>query len=101
MDNQKIEVTLASELLHELKATSKRWFIAFCIMVVLEFATIAGFMWYMSLPVEESVVSVENDSGNANYVGADMNGEINNGENNSETAETSSTTQTETLNNGN
>lgn len=48
--------TLATELLHELKATSKRWFIAFCIMVVLEVATIAGFLWYISLPVEEYTI---------------------------------------------
>lgn len=98
MDNQKIEVTLASELLHELKATSKRWFIAFCIMVVLEFATIAGFMWYMSLPADE--LTIENDDGNANYIGNDLNGDLNNGEN-SEKAESSETAQTETLNNGN
>lgn len=98
MDNQKIEVTLASELLHELKATSKRWFIAFCIMVVLEFATIAGFMWYMSLPVDE--LTIENESGNANYIGNDLNGDLNNGENSEET-ESSETAQTETLNNGN
>ena len=98
MDNQNEVTTLASELLHELKATSKRWFIAFCIMVALELATIAGFMWYISLPVDESVVSVKNDSGNANYVGADMNGVINNGKDNGETQETSSTAQTETLN---
>ena len=98
MDNQNEVTTLASELLHELKATSKRWFIAFCIMVVLELATIIGFRWYISLPVDESVVSVENDSGNANYVGADMNGVINNGESNGETKETSSSAQTETLN---
>lgn len=46
-------ITLATELLHELKASAKRWFIAFCIMVVLEIATIAGFIWYISLPIEE------------------------------------------------
>lgn len=97
MDNQKIEVTLASELLHELKATSKRWFIAFCIMVVLEFATIAGFMWYMSLPVDE--LTIENESGNANYIGNDLNGDLDNGED-SEKTESSETAQTETLNNG-
>lgn len=45
--------TLATELLHEIKASSKRWFIAFCIMVGVELATIAGFLWYVSLPVEE------------------------------------------------
>lgn len=98
MDNQRNEVTLASELLHELKATSKRWFIAFCIMVVLEFATIAGFMWYMSLPVDE--LTIENESGNANYIGNDLNGDLNNGED-SEKTESSETAQTETLNNGN
>lgn len=48
--------TLATELLHELKASAKRWFIAFCIMVVLEIATIAGFLWYISLPVEEYTI---------------------------------------------
>ena len=98
MDNQRNEVTLATELLHELKATSKRWFIAFCIMVVLEFATIAGFMWYISLPADE--LTIENDSGNANYIGNDLNGDLNNGEN-SEKAESSETAQTETLNDGN
>ena len=51
MNNE--NMTLATELLHELKASAKRWFIAFCIMVVLEVATIAGFLWYISLPVEE------------------------------------------------
>lgn len=98
MDNQRNEVTLATELLHELKATSKRWFIAFCIMVALEFATIVGFMWYISLPVDE--LTIENDSGNANYIGNDLNGDLNNGEN-SEKAESSETAQTETLNDGN
>ena len=96
MDNK--ETTLASELLHEVKLSAKRWFIAFCIMVALEIATIAGFMWYMSLPVDE--VTIENDSGNANYIGNDLNGDLNNGEN-SEKTENSETAQTETLDNGN
>ena len=46
------EKSLASELLHELKTTCKRWFIAFIIMVGVEVATIVGFLWYISLPVE-------------------------------------------------
>lgn len=49
MDNDK----LATELLHEIKAASRRWFIAFCVMVGVEVATIGGFLWYISLPVEE------------------------------------------------
>lgn len=71
--------TLATELLKELNASAKRWFIAFCIMVFLELATIAGFMWYITLPVAEEQITVDNESGNANYIGNDMNGDINNG----------------------
>jgi len=55
MDNK--ENSLATELLHELKASATRWFIAFCVMVFLELATIAGFLWYISLPVEEATIS--------------------------------------------
>ena len=73
---------LATELMHELKANAKRWFIAFVVMVVLEVLTIAGFIAYCALPVEESkTVQMENDSGDANYVGGDNVGEINNGKN--------------------
>ena len=50
--------TLATELLKELKASSKRWFIAFCIMCSVEVVTIAGFLWYITLPVEESSETV-------------------------------------------
>lgn len=74
--------TLAMEILAEVQRSAKRWFIAFIIMTVLEAATIAGFVWYISLPVEESV-TVENDEGNANYVGGDVGGDITNGKNNS------------------
>lgn len=77
------QMTLATEMLHELKASSKRWFTAFCVMVGLEIATIAGFLWYVSLPVDE--VTVESDGGNANYIGNDLEGDLINGEGNSET----------------
>lgn len=76
------EEKLATELLHEIKASAKRWFIAFCVMVALEVATIGGFLWYISLPVEE-VTTIENEDGSANYIGGHMSGVINNGENNS------------------
>jgi len=71
--------TLASELLHQIKMNSKRWFIAFCIMVGIEIATITGFLWYISLPVED--VTIENETGNANYIGRDLQGGLYNGEN--------------------
>ena len=51
MGNTK-DTNLATELLHEIKARARRWFIAFCIMVALEIGTIIGFMWYISLPQE-------------------------------------------------
>lgn len=76
--------TLATELLHELKANAKRWFIAFIITLGLWSATIVGFIWYITLPPVEDTVTIENDDGNANYIGRDMNGELDNGENNSE-----------------
>ena len=76
--------TLATELIHEIKAQSKRWFIAFLVVLLLWFSTIGVFFWYISLPVEDETITVENDDGNANYVGKDLYGVINNGENNSQ-----------------
>ena len=59
---------LASELLKEVKASAKRWFIAFCIMVGLELATIIGFMWYITLPVDETVITQDMDDIDGNNV---------------------------------
>lgn len=67
MDNE--GTTLASEILAELRMSARRWFIAFLVMLGIEFATIAGFLWYLSLPVEEETVTVENEDGNAMYLG--------------------------------
>lgn len=72
MDN----LDLATELLKEVKASAKRWFIAFCIMVGLELATIIGFMWYITLPTEETMIEQEADDNSYNQViGGDYNGE--------------------------
>lgn len=62
--------TLATEIFRELKAGARRWFIAFLLMLGIEICTIAGFLWYISLPTDETV-TVENDEGNANYIGGD------------------------------
>ena len=70
--------TLASELLHQIKMNAQRWFIAFVVMVCIELATIAGFLWYISLPVED--ITVESDNGSANYIGRDLEGGLYNGE---------------------
>lgn len=74
MDNQ--EMNLATELMHELKAASKRWFIAFLVVLGLWFATIGGFIWYISLPAEETTstdISQEADNdGHNQVVGGDF-----------------------------
>lgn len=69
--------TLATEILQEVKASARRWFIAFIIMLCVEIATVCGFLWYLSLPVDETV-TVENDEDNANYIGGDIIGNVNN-----------------------
>lgn len=50
MDNE----TLATELLHEIKAGAKRWFIIAVVELGVILAMLIGFLWYISLPVEET-----------------------------------------------
>lgn len=76
MDNQ----TFATELLHEIKASAKRWFYAFIVMVALEAITIGVFFWYISLPVDTYSTQVSNQSGELNFIGND--GDINGAGNN-------------------
>ncbi len=72
------EQGLATELLHELKASAKRWFIAFLVMVGVEIATIAGFIWYISLPVEEINIEQEADRHGFNIINSGE-GDVTNG----------------------
>lgn len=69
MENNNIP--LASEIIHIMKKV-------IYFLIVLELLTIAGFIWYMSLPTEDTYI--ENQDGNANYIGNDLNGVINNGD---------------------
>lgn len=74
MENEKF----ATELLHEVKASAKRWFIAFLVVLGLWFATIGVFIWYISLPVEEEyeIAEVQQEADNSSYnqvVGGDYN----------------------------
>lgn len=73
--------SLASEILAELKASCKRWFLAFCIMIILEILTIAGFIWYISLPATFKDIQIKNTSGYASYVGRNLTGGLYNGDN--------------------
>ena len=76
MDNEK----LATELLHEIKASARRWFIIAVVELCIIVAVIGGFLWYISLPVEsDDVTTIENEDGNANYIGGSVNGVFNNG----------------------
>lgn len=65
-------MTLATEILQELKASARRWFIAFLVMLGIEIATVVGFLWYLSLPTEEYTIDQNTDTGGDNYaVGGD------------------------------
>ena len=74
---EKENTSLATKLIRELKSTSKRWFIAFIVLLSLWFATIGGFIIYLSLPVEETVTETvtqdADDNGDNNYIGGDNN----------------------------
>jgi len=70
-----VEDKFATELLHEVKLSAKRWFIAFLVILGLWFATIGAFLWYISLPVEVESVEQQSDNNSSNYVvGGDYNG---------------------------
>ena len=61
MEN-KTKDSLASELLHELKASSKRWFILFIITLFMLFATNSMWLYAWNLPPEETSESYDIDS---------------------------------------
>lgn len=52
-------MTLATEIVSELKASARRWFIAFIVMLIVEVFTVAGFLWYISLPADETITTQE------------------------------------------
>ena len=76
MDDEK----LALELLHELKSSCRRWFIAFIIAIVMLFATNFTWLYAWNLPTEsESTTISSDDNSNANYINGQ--GDITNGGN--------------------
>lgn len=79
MENQ----PLATELIRELRASNRRWFIVSLVELGVIIAIVVGFLWYISLPIDE--ISIENDDGNATYIGRDLEGELYNGESYQET----------------
>ena len=76
MDDEK----LALELLHELKSSCRRWFIAFIIAIVMLFATNLTWVYAWNLPTgSESTTISSDDNSNANYINGQ--GDITNGGN--------------------
>ena len=65
MNDEKLEL----ELLHELKSSCRRWFIAFIIAIVMLFATNLTWLYAWNLPNEpESTTISSDDNSNANYI---------------------------------
>lgn len=76
------ENKLVLEIMHELKCSSRRWFIAFCVMVALEICTVIGFIWYISLPaevyeIEQTMQDIEQSEA-TQMIGGEYNGESEN-----------------------
>lgn len=87
-------MTLATEIFQELKASARRWFIAFIIMLFVEIGTVAGFLWYISLPVDETTTTQEvNDTHNSDIVQRVGDGDVRTADSNSKKA--GSQTETE------
>lgn len=63
--------SLATELLHLVKAQSKRWFISFVIVLSMLFVSNLVWLYFWCLPVEEVSTEVEQqtDSGDNNFIG--------------------------------
>lgn len=71
--NENKNIPLATEIIRTLKK------IIFA-LIILEFLTIAGFMWYLSLPADDTITTqtIEDiTDGDIHQVGGDFNGESN------------------------
>lgn len=58
---KEMDVTLATEMLKELKANSKRWFIVAVIELLIILGITGIFVWYINQPIEE-VITYEQDA---------------------------------------
>lgn len=77
---QKVEESLAMRLVQDTRKQSKRWFIAWLVTFLTLLAVLGGIV-YIVLTSDIAVenVDVNAESGIANYVGNDNNGDIQNG----------------------
>lgn len=79
--NENVSYFVLEGIMTHFSVMYKRLFLL-CVAILVVFSIIiGGLLWYISLPVEETEsVTVENQDGNANYIGNDMNGDFNYGE---------------------
>ena len=66
------EDNLATELLHTLKSSIKRLYIAIIILILLLFGSNMAWLYAWNLPCEETTISSDNNS-NANYINGEGN----------------------------
>lgn len=71
-------VSLATELLRELKRQSKRWFISFIICLILLFASNMAWLYVWNQYDYESY-SYEQDGDGVNNINSSIGGDVNNG----------------------
>lgn len=71
--------TLATEIIKEVRAHGRRWFIISIIELIIIALMAAFFYWYSTTPISEDSVEIQNENGNASYVGNNMNGDFNYG----------------------
>ncbi len=73
-----MEEKLTLELLKEVKANAKKWFVISIILLVILFASNMAWLYYWNLPSEDYTVEQHNeDEGDNNIIG--NNGDINDG----------------------
>ena len=66
---------LATELLKQIKADKKRWFIIALVELAIILIIIGAFIWYISLPIDADMTNQAVDGGNYNQlVGGDLYG---------------------------
>ncbi len=81
MEDNKKEIeqdtnSLAFELLQEVKMQTKRWTVAFFVVVALWAATIGGFIWYLN---QYDFSSYSQDGNGYNNINTGEQGDVNNG----------------------
>lgn len=54
--------SLATEMLRELKANSKRWFIISIIELVIIVSIVGIFIWYLNTPEEETITTYSQEA---------------------------------------